>query len=633
MKKHDMLKLKHAFADEETTAYSLLLGELIELRDNLIRTEKEFTNILQLVNAQHQTGATNLIHYLGLRRLDIRPLQEKLAAVGLSSLGRAESHVLPNLQAIITLLQHAIKMQSDSNSARVKWPASGFSLLQNNAKNLLGKLPAERQARIMVTLPADAADDYMLIKDMLIAGMDCARINCAHDDQEVWLRIIEKLRHARRETGRHCRILMDLGGPKLRTGNIALGAAVLKWRPLRNIHGQIVTPARIWLHHEKNHRSCPASADACLPIKGDWLALAKKGDLIKFIDSRGAERKLQLTEKVNKGFWAECNHTAYLSSGTRLHLSKPKSKIARKLGNNQTHDVGRVGTLPQSPALIRLYRGDNLVLTSKPIPGSPAQYDENGHLLRSASISCSMPEVFTMVNPGERILFDDGRIGGVIRSADTDELLIEITQARDSGEKLLSDKGINLPDSELDLHGLTDLDIYNLEFVVHHADMVGLSFSHSASDIELLQRHLKNLNADQLGVVLKVETRAAFEHLPELLLSLLRSPNVGVMVARGDLAVECGYERLAELQEEIMWLAEAAHLPLIWATQVLEGLAKNGKPSRAEISDAAMGARAECVMLNKGPHILEAIQMLDDILKRMQAHQSKKSAKLRRLHW
>jgi pyruvate kinase len=151
--------------------------------------------------------------------------------------------------------------------------------------------------------------------------------------------------------------------------------------------------------------------------------------------------------------------------------------------------------------------------------------------------------------------------------------------------------------------------------------------------VEVLQQQLKRLGAEKLGIVLKIETRAAFEHLPEVLFTLLRSPTVGVMIARGDLAVECGYERLAELQEEIMWLAESAHLPVIWATQVLEGLAKSGKPSRAEITDAAMGERAECVMLNKGPHIIEAIQTLDDILLRMQGHQQKKSALLRRLHW
>lgn len=104
------------------------------------------------------------------------------------------------------------------------------------------------------------------------------------------------------------------------------------------------------------------------------------------------------------------------------------------------------------------------------------------------------------------------------------------------------------------------------------------------------------------------------------------------MIARGDLAVECGYERMAEVQEEVLWLCEAAHLPVIWATHVLENVAQIGVPSRAEITDAAMGGRAECVMLNKGPYILEAICSLDDILRRMESHQSKKSQMLRELH-
>jgi hypothetical protein len=76
------------------------------------------------------------------------------------------------------------------------------------------------------------------------------------------------------------------------------------------------------------------------------------------------------------------------------------------------------------------------------------------------------------------------------------------------------------------------------------------------------------------------------------------------------LAVECGFERLAEVQEEILWICEAAHVPVIWATQVLETLAKEGMASRAEITDAAMGHRAECVMLNKGPHVLSAVRGL-----------------------
>src|SRR5262249_50737008 len=104
-----------------------------------------------------------------------------------------------------------------------------------------------------------------------------------------------------------------------------------------------------------------------------------------------------------------------------------------------------------------------------------------------------------------------------------------------------------------------------------------------------------------------------------------------VMIARGDLAVECGFERLAEVQEEILWVCEAAHAPVIWATQVLETLAREGTPSRAEITDAAMAHRAEGFMLNKGPHVVKAVQVLDDILQRMEAHQTKKRAMLREL--
>ena len=151
---------------------------------------------------------------------------------------------------------------------------------------------------------------------------------------------------------------------------------------------------------------------------------------------------------------------------------------------------------------------------------------------------------------------------------------------------------------------LSEQDLAHLDFAVAYADMVGLSFVRSPQDVLDLERELDRRGGSQLGIVLKVETRVAFEQLPNLLLTALQSPPVGVMVARGDLAVEMGFERLAEVQEQILWLCEAAHVPVIWATQVLESLAKKGLPSRAEVTDAAMSGRAECVMLNKGPHVL-----------------------------
>jgi pyruvate kinase len=242
-----------------------------------------------------------------------------------------------------------------------------------------------------------------------------------------------------------------------------------------------------------------------------------------------------------------------------------------------------------------------------------------------------LPEVLAQLREGERIWFDDGRIGGVIRRVASQRAEIEITEAGAQGEALAADKGINLPDSHIDLPALTDKDIEDLAVVVRHADMVGLSFVQSAADVQALQQRLDALCASRLGVVLKIETRRGFENLPELLFAAMNGGPAGVMIARGDLAVECGFERLAELQEEILWVCEAAHMPVVWATQVLENLAKTGRPSRAEITDAAMSVRADCVMLNKGPHILQAMHMLDDILRRMQDHQSKKRTLLRAL--
>lgn len=122
-----------------------------------------------------------------------------------------------------------------------------------------------------------------------------------------------------------------------------------------------------------------------------------------------------------------------------------------------------------------------------------------------------------------------------------------------------------------------------------------------------LLNSLEGHNASHLGIMLKIETKRGFKNLPSLLMTAMRSSSVGVMIARGDLAVEAGWRRLAEIQEEILWLCEAAHIPVVWATQVLDNLAKEGTPSRAEITDAAMSQRAECVMLNKGPYIIEAM--------------------------
>jgi pyruvate kinase len=246
-------------------------------------------------------------------------------------------------------------------------------------------------------------------------------------------------------------------------------------------------------------------------------------------------------------------------------------------------------------------------------------------------VSCTLPDALARVGVGERAWLDDGKIGGRVRRVSAGDVEIEIVHAAPAGSKLHADRGINFPDSDLQLPALTNKDLDDLPFVAAHADIVGLSWVQCAEDVLELQARLRGLGAEHIGIMLKIETRQAFERLPELLLAAMRDRAVGVMIARGDLAVECGWEHLAEVQEQILWVCEAAHVPVVWATQVLESLAKNGLPSRAEITDAAMGVRAECVMLNKGTHIGEAIRVLDRILQRMGTHQSKKTSRLARL--
>lgn len=241
-----------------------------------------------------------------------------------------------------------------------------------------------------------------------------------------------------------------------------------------------------------------------------------------------------------------------------------------------------------------------------------------------------LDEVIDDAQIGDIVLFDDGMIKSSVVDKQQDLLDLVITECYKP--KLGSHKGINLPNTKLNLPALTKTDISDLKFVCHHADIVGYSFVRTANDVSQLYRELRKNKADQIGVVFKIENKDAFENLPEILLKGMERNKIGVMIARGDLAVEIGFERISEVQNEILWVCEAAHVPVIWATQVLENLAKTGIPTRAEISDAALSVQAECVMLNKGPSIINAIQVLKNILVRMEGHTFKKKNELRPLN-
>lgn len=603
-----------------------VLNELAAIRADIVENQDRSQPLLAEVHTNYRDSSRNLLHYLALRRRDLRPLQLRLAAMGLSSLGRAESNVLTTVDEVLHVLHRLVQgaWKPTYQGDPVNDFAYGERLLAEHTDALLGAATTGRKVRIMVTMPSDAADDYLLVHNLLQQGMDCLRINCAHDDAAAWSRMIEHLRQAERALGRSCRVVMDLAGPKLRTGPLEPGPAVVRIRPAHDVYGRVSAPARVWLTAEESPQPPPSPANACLPVPSTWLADIRIGAAVKFKDARGAKRTFRIVDMTDHGCWAELTKTAYLLPGTALRL------VRRADASDESES--RIGALPPGENILTLQKGDLLILTRDLNPGRPASYDSAGKILTPAVIGCTLPEVFDDVRAGEPIWFDDGKIGGVIEKVEQARVLVRITQDHVNTLKLRADKGINLPESDLRLAALTAKDIEDLSFASRHADIIELSFANSARDVESLQKHLSSLGGRQPAIVLKIETRRAFENLPEMLLTAMRSPSCGVMIARGDLAVECGFERLAEVQEEILWLCEAAHVPVIWATQVLETLAKEGRPSRAEITDAAMGLRAECVMLNKGPYIVSAVRALDDILRRMHAHQTKKRSMLRELN-
>jgi pyruvate kinase len=602
--------------------------ELNRIRSGILAVERRFASRYRDVPEAQRASATNLLHYLALRHEDLRPLQAELMALGLSSLGRAEAGVLASVQTVLDVVRRLAR-GIDRPTSEVAQPvppvglAEGRAILDAHARALLGAPPAARDVRIMVTMPSEAADDYGLVRDLLNTGMDCMRINTVHDDARAWDRMLRHLERAKQETGRSCCVLMDLGGPKPRTGAIQPGPRVVRWKPRRDAQGHVIDPARIWLTSRERPQAAPQSAAASLFVDDAWLASLEIGDTVKLKDARGSKRTLRIVARTDAAVWAESKQTAYVMPNTTLRLVRKGSDVRR---NRRS----RVGDLPAFPQSIVLAPGDRLLLSRRHPVGSPAVVGACGEVLQPAIIGVTLPDVLSDVRPGEAIWFDDGKIGGVIEEMTDDRITVKITQAAPAGSKLAGGKGINLPDSTLRQPALTNKDLEDLPFIAARADLVGYSFVQSESDVYELQSRLAAFGRP-LGVILKIETRQAFEHLPELLLAAMRSPAAGVMVARGDLAVECGYERLAEVQEEILWMAEASHMPVIWATQVMENLAKKGVPSRAEVTDAAMGERAECVLLNKGPYILDAVRALDGILTRMQAHQKKKSTMLRHL--
>lgn len=489
MNHHDLLSLSHEIE-------ALIAGVADDAADRLASWRP------WLDGSDYAASATNLAQYLALRRRDLRELQARLMAAGLSSLGRSESRVMPTLHAIRRVLSLACGGQPQDLPPATEEFFAGQSLIVTRANTVLGQCGAESPVRLMVTLPSGAAEDTDLALQLARLGVEAVRINCAHDDTVAWSAMIKHVRAAGAATGRHMRVAMDLPGPKIRTGKL--------------------------------RRS---------------------------------------------------NETPRLHVGDQLAISRRK----------------RLSEVPRA------------------LP----------------AIECELDAALDATRVDHRVHIDDGKLSTRVVAVEPWGVLIKIEAGPDEkGYKLKPEKGINFPDAELAIPALTDDDRAILPFVAQNADAIDFSFVQTPQDVADLQSALADVRPDDwrdLGLILKIETRLALKNLPSLIVAAAARQPTAVMIARGDLAVEVGFARVAEMQEETLWLCEAAQIPVVWATQVMESYLKTGVPSRGEMTDAAMAARAECVMLNKGPFLLAGIRMLDGLHLRMGEHLSKKAHLLRPL--
>jgi pyruvate kinase len=468
---------------------------LRDIESSMVNEVEKRSSILSEIHTSQLMAAKNMLHYLTLRKEDIRALQNDLHSMGLSSLASAESHIRSQLQAINQRLGKRYKVE-DEEICSFEWCQANIA---QKSKKLFGERDNDFVPSLMVTFDTSFATNYALIKSLLLNGMNVARINCAHDDEAVWSGMISKLKKACFQTGKACKIYMDLAGPKIRTNIILKG-------------------------------------------KDKGRVKVKEGQLI------------------------------WLS------------------------------------------------------------YDTDGFDKKEVVISPTEPDIIACIKKGDRVYIDDGMIRGVTEKVKKDKVAVRITRISSEKKVIKNEKGINFPDSELNVSPLTSYDISCLPFICENADLVGYSFVRLPSDLTLLRNLMTETSERQPNIVIKIETPEAVKHLPSILLEGMKQDIFGIMIARGDLAVEIGFERMGEIQEEILWICEAAHVPVIWATQVLENLNKSGLATRSEITDAVNAAQAECIMINKGSHTIEVMETLKDILQRASEHRNKKRFTFRSLN-
>jgi pyruvate kinase len=259
------------------------------------------------------------------------------------------------------------------------------------------------------------------------------------------------------------------------------------------------------------------------------------------------------------------NHESHADAYTAIRRVRAASRRHVAIMQDLAGPKIRTGRIAGGAPLV-LREGDELRIAAGDEPGGPGRvFTTYAELVRSA-------------RPGDRLLLDDGRIELRVVARQPDELLTVVVNGGPLGER----KGINAPGVALPPSALTDKDVADLQFGLElGVDLVALSFVQTGEDV----RRARGVMADagkQIPVIAKIERPAALHNLQGILAAAQ-----GVMVARGDLGLEMPLEQVPRVQKDIIRQARAVGRPVIVATQVLESMRTEPRPTRAEVSDAA----------------------------------------------
>jgi len=578
-----------------TVKVQKLLDELKALKKALLNNRNA---------ASKELVENNLNDYVTLRSFDLTLLQDELTSMGLSSLGRSQTCVMSSIHQNIKVLEKILDQKSHSDKNSYLDFKDAKKIFKEHTKIFGKKYDDTLNTKIMVTLPSEAAHSDELIKNLLDEGVSLLRINTAHDTPHVWSQMAFHIKEYNRKKKGDAKIYVDLAGPKNRTGEFQKVLIPFKIGSKKSAQEVDILP-----RGDKNSATQKASIDmqgnslnASLVVDDAFYKHCLKYNKIKIEDnSRDNIHTFKLYRDKQRLYFIP-DRKILIDQDTHLH--SPKRKHSSSLHNFIYLDEE-----------IRVFQHDEIILTHQDILGHKTfSYKQKEY---AAIVACSNAEIFQYVNEGDSIFIDDGKIGAIVTQKLDIGVELKVISAKANGTLLKAQKGINFPNTNMDIPAITDEDRDNLGEVIEFADFIGISFTQSAKDIQIIQEILNQAGKKKIAIVPKIETKLGVKNLPQILSQLIKRENFALMIARGDLAIEVGFDNLPYIQEEIFDICESALVPVIYATQILEGQMKKNLPTRAEVTDAAFAQRADCIMLNKGPYVVDTVIILKKILHSM----------------